>query len=85
MADDDILNDDFEDDKQPPSLVEQVFFDPDNVSQGEYWAIYEFLLDPDIRDDPEIIVNVLKEFSSWAQYMLGQIQELGLINEAEKE
>jgi hypothetical protein len=75
MADDDKLNDDFEDDKEPLSLVERVFFDPDNVSQGEYWAIYEFLLDPDIKDDPEMVVNVLKEFSGWAQYMLGQIQE----------
>jgi len=66
-----------------PSLVERTFLDPDTVSQGEYFAIYEFLLSPDIKNDPEMIAGVLEEFAGWAQYMLKQIQEAGLTNQAD--
>ena len=57
------------------SLVERVFGDPGTVGQGEYTAIYEFLLAPDIRDDPDAIAGVLQEFSGWAQYMLGRLPQ----------
>jgi hypothetical protein len=62
-----------------PSLVESLFDDPDTVCEGEYTTIYEFLLDPDMRNDPEMIAGVLREFSGWALYMLKRMQELGLI------
>ena len=38
--------------KDQQSLVERLFFDPDTVCQGESMAIYDFLLSPDIRDNP---------------------------------
>jgi hypothetical protein len=57
------------------SLVESVFHDPENVGQGEYTVIYEFLLNPDIRDDPDAITGVLEEFAGWANYMLEQMQK----------
>ncbi len=80
-----MMMDDDAPDEEESSLVERIFLDPDTVSQGEYWAVYEFLLDPDIKDDPEMIAGVLKEFSGWAQYMLGQMRELGLIDQIEVE
>ena len=61
------------------SLVERVFPNPDTVSQGEYFAIYEFLQNPDICNDPEMIAAILIEFSGWAEYMLRRMHELGLI------
>ena len=61
------------------SLMERIFDHPDRVSEGEYTAIYEFLLSPDIRDDPDAIAGVLTEFVGWAQYMLEQMQQSGLI------
>jgi hypothetical protein len=67
----------------PISLVERVFGSPDTVCEGEYITIYEFLLDPDIRDDPETIAGVLREFSGWALYMLKRMQELGLVDRTE--
>ncbi|MDY6875604.1 MAG: hypothetical protein SWK90_05295 [Chloroflexota bacterium] len=60
------------------SLVERIFDDPDAVGQGEYTAIYEFLLVPDICDDPDAIAGVLQEFSGWAQHMFEQMRKLGL-------
>jgi hypothetical protein len=57
------------------SLVEKVFCDPRSVSQGEYTAIYEFLFNPDIRDDPDVIIGVLGEFAGWANYMIEQMQK----------
>jgi hypothetical protein len=74
---------DTDDDEGQLSLVERVFDQPDTVSQGEYWAIYEFLLDPDIRDDPAMIAGVLCEFSGWSQYMLKRLLTLGLISQEE--
>ncbi len=71
-----------EDGEDYVSLVEKIFYHPEEVSQGEYTAIYEFLLDPEIRDDPEIIAGVLDEFSGWAQYMREQMQKLGLIDQS---
>ena len=68
------------DDEDQPSLVERVFPNPDTVNQGEYLAIYEFLQNPDISNDPEMIAAVLREFSGWAEYMLRRMQELGLIS-----
>jgi hypothetical protein len=65
------------------SFVAQIFYHPDTVSQGEYITIYEFLLDPEIRDDPEMIAGVLREFAGWAQHMLEQMRTLGLIDETE--
>ena len=62
------------------SLVERVFDNPETISQGEYTAIHEFLLNPDISDDPEAIAGVLKEFAGWAQYMLERMQQLGLVD-----
>ena len=65
------------------SLVERVFPHPDQVSEGEYIALYEFLLNPDISNDPEMIAGVLREFSGWAEYPLQRMRETGLINDAE--
>jgi hypothetical protein len=62
-----------------PSIVEQIFANPERISQGEYWTIYEFLLSPDIRDDVDAIAGVLREFAEWAQYMLEQMRKKGLI------
>ncbi len=70
-------------DESRPSLVEAIFDRPDNVSQGEYWAIYEFLLDPDIRNDPHRIAGVLREFAGWGRHMLEMMHEAGLIDGAE--
>jgi hypothetical protein len=57
-------------DEEELSLVERIFPDPDTVCEGEYIAIHEFLLNPDICDDPELIAGVLQEFSAWAEYMV---------------
>jgi hypothetical protein len=64
------------------SLVERAFDKPDIICQGEYTAMYEFLLNPDICDDPGAIVGALNEFSGWAQHMLAQMQKLGFIGRA---
>ena len=74
-----LIDDKPPDDADQLSLVEKIFSHPDTVSQGEYLAIYEFLQGLDIDNDPEMIAAVLREFSGWAQYMLRQMQELGLI------
>jgi len=71
-----------EEDQQ--SLVERIFPHPDTVCEGEYITIYEFLLSPDIRNDPELIAGALDEFSGWAQYMLGQMRQRGLIDRNER-
>ncbi|MCK4315912.1 MAG: hypothetical protein KAX24_09090 [Anaerolineae bacterium] len=76
MTDSDLLG---EEDQN--SLVESVFDNPDAVSQGEYTAIYEFLLNPDICDDPDAIAGVLQEFSGWAQHMLEKMRQLDLIDQ----
>jgi len=68
------------DENDLPSLVEQIFEDPDTVCEGEYITMYEFLLSPDIRDDPEAIAGVLREFSGWAQHMLRRMRRLGLVD-----
>jgi hypothetical protein len=67
------------------SLVETIFDDPDHICTGEYMTIYEFLLGPSIRDDPDMIAGVLKEFSGWAEYMLERIGELGLLGNPSRE
>ena len=74
-----VTGDESLDDEDQPSLVERVFPNPDTVSEGEYLTIYEFLQNPDISNDLEMIAAVLRDFSGWAQYMLRQMQELGLI------
>ena len=80
MANDhNLLEDESPDDANDSSLVERIFPDPDTVSQGEYIAIYQFLQNPDISSDPEMIAGVLREFSGWATYMLRRMRELGLI------
>ena len=79
MSNDVAPTNDLPDEETQLSLVERVFDNPDIVSQGEYLAIYEFLQNPDISNDPEMIAGVLKEFSGWAKYMLRRMQELGLI------
>ena len=56
--------------KYQPSLVERLFDNPDNISQGEYTAIYDILLNEDVRNNPVLIIACLEEFSGWAQYML---------------
>jgi hypothetical protein len=53
-----------------PSLVERLFDDPRDISQGEYTAIYDILLNEGVRNNPVLIVACLEEFSGWAQYML---------------
>ena len=70
-----------EEDQQ--SLVERIFPHPDTVCEGEYITIYEFLLSPDIRNDPELIAGALKEFSGWALYMLEEMQKLGLVDQTQ--
>ena len=67
----------------PLSLVERLFPHPDNVCQGEYYAIYDLLLNMDERADPEAIAGVLREFAGWATYMLVQMKAAGLIGESE--
>lgn len=44
------------------SLVEKIFDDPDCICESEYTAIYEFLLGPSIRDDPDAVAGVLESF-----------------------
>jgi hypothetical protein len=68
-------------DEEQPSLVERLFDPPRDVSQGEYTSIYEFLMDPDVRNDPQMIAGILEEFSGWSQYMLGKLHKAGLTNE----
>lgn len=67
-----------EDGDEDESLVAKIFPHPDTVCEGEYITIYEFLLDPEIRDDPQMIAGVLTEFAGWAQHMLEQMRKLGL-------
>lgn len=74
-----------EDGNEDESLVAKTFDHPDQVCEGEYITIYEFLLDPDIRDDPERIASVLVEFAGWAQHMLKRMRELGLIDQTESD
>jgi hypothetical protein len=62
-----------------PSLVERLFPAPKTVSEGEYIAIYEFLLNPDICNDPVAIAGCLGEFAGWAQYMLTQMGKQSLL------
>jgi hypothetical protein len=62
------------------SLVEKIFDNPDRICEGEYMTIYEFLLSPSIRDDPDVIAGVLEEFSGWARFMLNRMRESGLLN-----
>ena len=69
--------------EEEQSLVEKIFPDPTDVSEGEYTAIYEFLLSPDICNDPEAIAGVLEEFSGWAEHMLKELQKLGLTSQTE--
>ena len=71
--------------EEDQSLVERIFPDPENIPEGEYIAIYEFLLNPDIRNDPELIVGVLQEFSGWAEYMLKELQKRGLMDQTKTE
>ena len=78
-----LMGDEPLDDEGQLSLVERVFPHPDQVSEGEYITLYEFLLNPDIRNDPEMIVGVLREFSGWAEYLLQRMRESGLIDDAE--
>ncbi len=68
---------------EPCSLVERLFPHPDNVSQGEYHAIYDLLLNMDERDNPQALAGVLREFAGWAMYMLKQLKSAGLIGESE--
>lgn len=75
-----ITNSGFSNDQDCPSIVEQVFDDPDIIGQGEYTAIYEFLLNPDLRDDADLIAGVLSEFSGWAQCMLERMWKRGLVH-----
>jgi len=74
-----LMSDEQPDSEVQSSLVERIFPNPDNVSEGEYLTIYEFLQSPDIDNDPEMIAGALKEFSGWAQHMLLRMQELGII------
>jgi hypothetical protein len=69
-----------EDGDPEESLVAKIFYHPKTVSEGEYITIYEFLMDPDIRNDPEMIAGALKEFAGWAEHMLEQMRKLGLID-----
>jgi hypothetical protein len=66
-------------DQDHRSLVERIFDDPDVVCEGEYITLYDFLLAPDICNDPEHIAAVLREFAGWATYMLERMQGLNLI------
>ena len=67
-----LMEDEPLDDEDQLSLVERVFPNLDKVSEGEYIALYEFLLNPDISNDPEMIASVLREFSGWAQSRLNE-------------
>jgi len=78
------MDDEPPDDRGQLSLVERIFPNPDKTSEGEYIAMYEFLQNPDISNDPGMIAGVLREFSGWAGYMLQRMQELGLIGGDEK-
>ena len=73
-----------EDDDGAPSLVKTLFPNPDTISAGEYSTIYEFLLDPDIRNDRHMIAGVLQEFAGWAEYMLNIMRKRGLADPEER-
>lgn len=59
------------------TIVEKVFPDPDQVSEGEYWALYEFFTTSDIENDPEMILGCLEEFSGWAIYLRDLMKKAG--------
>jgi hypothetical protein len=59
------------------SVVEKVFPDPDTVCQGEYWAMYEFFLSPDMENDPDLIMGCLEEFVGWANHLKDLMQKAG--------
>ncbi len=61
------------------SLVERIFDDPDVICEGEYITLYNFLLDPNICNDPDLIAGVLGEFVGWATYMLQRMQRINFI------
>ncbi len=66
------------------SLVERIFDGPDVVCEGEYITLYDFLLDPNICNDPDRIAGVLREFAGWTRYMLQRMQGLNLIEQVEE-
>jgi hypothetical protein len=72
---------DSRDEEEQPSLVERLFDRPRDISQGEYTAIYELLINPDVCNDPQLIAGILEEFSGWAQYMLEKMHKAGLVDE----
>lgn len=69
--------------EQPDSLVERIFDHPDNICQGEYYVIHDFLLNLEDRDEPEAIACALEEFAGWAVYMLKKMHQAGLIDRSE--
>jgi hypothetical protein len=77
-------NADSRDEEEQPSLVERLFDHPSNISQGEYTAIYELLMDPDVCNDPQLIAGILEEFSGWAQYMLEKMHKADLVDETKE-
>ena len=64
-------------DESTESIIEKVFPDPDTVSQGEYRAMYEFLLSPDMESDPDLIIGCLEEFAGWANHLLDLMRKAG--------
>jgi len=64
------------------SIVEKVFPNPEQVSGGEYWAIYDFLMSPDIENDPELILGCLEEFSGLATYLQDLMRKAGYGNQS---
>ena len=71
------------DEEHQLSLVERLFDNPDNISQGEYTAIYDILLNEEVRNDPVLIVACLEEFSGWAQYMLEIMKRHGFVEQSQ--
>ena len=78
---DQLANFDVSHDEDKRTLVESLFPDPDTVSQGEYTVIYEFLQNPDIRNDSAMIASCLDEFVGWAQYMLKEMSKQGYLEQ----
>lgn len=64
------------------SIVEKVFPNPKHVSEGEYWAMYNFFTSPDIENDPELIMGCLEEFSGWATHLQDLMRKAGYGNQS---
>ncbi len=57
-----------------PANIAEILDDPDDIGTAEYRTIYE-MLEGSSTNEPGEVVRILKETISWANYMIGRIQE----------